>query len=104
MSAENQPQSGNTTNDWREGPGGNLMLDGEGFHISYQDFKNSPFGPTSFGPDGDQPETALCKDGNYYILNGDYRSAYENLLSQGFEACLNFFQDNASAHKSSWSD
>jgi hypothetical protein len=88
-----------------------LQADGDGFTISYkEDDENSEFGKiaTQLGVKnpfrGDTPqETALIKDGNYYILNGDWRKEYEPLIPQGFEACKALFDENQHA-RSSWSN
>lgn len=69
----------------------NVMLEMDGFWISYN--PNTDTGA----------ETALCKDGNYYILLGDFRKQYEQLVDKGFNACLKFFKENLDK-KSSWSD
>lgn len=48
-------------------------------------------------------ETALVKDGKFYILNGDHRAAYETLIDEGFEACKKYFDEHPEL-KSSWSN
>ena len=79
-------------------------LQGDGFYISYNaDLSASVFG-SLFDSDDGGPETALCKDGKFHILNGDYRVQYEKLVPQGFDACKKFY-DQQSAHSDSmWSD
>lgn len=57
-----------------------------------------------FGSDTDKGETALVRDEKYYILNGDWTDAYEPLVSQGFEVCFKFFEENKEKNKSSWSN
>ena len=79
----------------------NLTLDGDGFYISY----NS--GATLLLPDSPNGETALCvpdskKYNPYYILNGDFRKEYEELIPKGLEACMEFFKSQ-SDKISSWS-
>lgn len=70
---------------------GNQVLKGDGFHISYN-------------PRTDQgEETALCKNGKYLILLGDYREAYERLVPEGYAACLDYFRTHNGKH-SPWSD
>jgi hypothetical protein len=48
-------------------------------------------------------ETAICKDDNYYILNGDHRDEYEKLVPKGFEVCKAYF-DSKPELRSSWSN
>lgn len=90
---------------WRRNPGGlggtNYVLTGDGFFISYNPMVAPGF--SVFAADDDSPETALCKGGTYYILNGDFRDEYERLLPQGFDVCLAFFLVNKGEHGSSWS-
>ena len=79
----------------------NLTLDGDGFYISY----NS--GESLLGPDTTNGETAIClKESSvanpFYILNGDFRKEYEELVPKGLEACMEFFKSQ-SDKISSWS-
>lgn len=64
--------------------GGNYVLDGDGFFISYN--PNPGAGISSFAADNGGDETALCagkkdSDIEYRILNGDFRAEYEELVS-----------------------
>lgn len=91
---------------WKTVRGGNELLSGEGFFISYQDFSNGFIGGVGgvFGPDdGKSPETALCKGGKFYILNGNFKEEYEKLVPEGYEACYAFYKANIE-NKSSWSN
>jgi len=89
---------------WEETGGGNIVLEADGFRISYNDFtSNSEFWIPSFASDEGQPETAICVDGKYYILNGDFRKEYESLVPQGLDACMKFFEANIDK-ESSWSN
>jgi len=74
-----------------------LNSDDASFYIS---FNAAP----SWGNTGHE-ETALCnrKDGTFYILNGDYRGAYEKIINKGYESCLKFYKRHL-IHKSSWSN
>ncbi len=92
-----------TKREWQEMHGSsystNYVLEGDGFYISYNpDFSGFSHWVSDDGSD----ETALCKDGKYFILNGDFRDRYEEIIDQGFEACFDFYtkQNNVS----SWSD
>lgn len=85
------------------------VIDGDGFFISYNPNTSNTFGLTFvsalFAGDGDTPaETAIVKDGDFYILNGDFRERYRPLVPQGFDACLKFYKANMAEHGSSWSD
>ena len=86
-------------------PGGSHeLLEGDGFYISY----NADLGASSFeamfDSDDGGPETALCKDHKFYILNGDYRTQYEKLVPQGFDACKKFYDQQSAHSDSSWSE
>jgi hypothetical protein len=95
------------TKEWRRnvnfgmfgGSSVNYVLNGDGFYISYNEAP--PDMGMGFGSDDGGDETALCRDGKYHILNGDFRDAYAGLIDQGFDACFEFFtkQNNVS----SWS-
>lgn len=71
------------------------------FFVSYNP-DTAVMGIGMFDGDG-ADETALCKGGKFFILNGDFRDDYDRLGPQGFDACLAFFKDH-SEQKSSWSD
>ena len=85
--------------------GGNQLLKGEGFFISYN--SNPGMGLSRFDGDDNSDETALVKpddpDNRYRILNGDYREKYEKLFPLGFETCLEFYNKESSHSGSSWS-
>ena len=81
--------------------GNKEVLNGEGFYISYN--SNPGCGVSMFASDAGS-ETALCKDGDYFILNGDYRKEYEKLAPQGWDSCMEFYKEKAPEHSSSWSD
>lgn len=84
---------------WQKSGSYNSVLDGGDFYISYAE--TAAMG--GWAGDGDGIETALCKDGHFHILNGDYREQYEKLLPDGFDACKRFY-DQQSAHSDSrWS-
>ena len=87
--------------EWRK-LSSNEVLDGDGFYISYNP---SPFqGNKFFGSDKGNSETALCREHKFYILNGDYRKQYEELIPQGFEKCKEFFDSQPVESVSSWSE
>lgn len=79
----------------------NMLLDGDGFFISYNPNTGSLL--PMFRGEGDGAETALCKDGAFLILNGDFRKEYEEAFPRGYEACLAVYEANRSAARSSWS-
>jgi hypothetical protein len=70
----------------------------DGFVISFN--LNPGAGFDSFSADTAEGETAIIKDGKYFILNGDWRKAYEN---KSFDECMKIFSENIS-EISSWSD
>lgn len=65
----------------------NTVLGGEGFHVSHNDRDISIYGSET---------TALVKGqgSRFYILNGDHRKAYDELIGQGFDACLQYFKEH----------
>jgi hypothetical protein len=79
----------------------NTVLDGEGFYISYNSNPCSSLG--FFGSDNHSAETALCKDGKFFILNGDYRKEYSERIDKGFDACKEFYDTLKQECRSSWS-
>lgn len=85
----------------------NFILRGDGFKISYNpDTQSSTIIDCFSGDknaDGSYQETALLYKGNFYILNGDFRKEYEELVPKGYQACYDFFLSK-SEFKSSWSN
>ena len=53
---------------------------------------------------GSDRETALVKDTSYYILNGDWRKEYAELIPKGYEACKKFFDEHEAEYKNFWSN
>ena len=92
------------TPDWQFLPGlfggGNSTLKGEDFYISFNG--NPGEGLPLLGGDTDEGETALCYGGKYFILNGDFRKDYEQLLAKGFDECFKFYEKNKVTAQSSW--
>ena len=104
----------NNKSEWIDN-NGNFILIKKGYYISYNPNTNAnPLGLNLnvFGglmgsiigkeieSDG-RAETALCKDGNYFILNGDFRKDYEKCKS--YAECLKFFKSKEK-FKSGWSN
>lgn len=81
----------------------NYILQGDGFYISFNPDPNSSHFGAMFGSDNGDSETALCKDGAYHILNGDYRVQYEKLMPGGWIACKKFYNQQSAHADSSWS-
>jgi len=82
----------------------NYVLKGDDFYISFLSNEASYLlWGYAWANDGDQDETAICHDGKFYILNGDYRKEYEELFPQGYDACYTFYLNNQDK-KSSWSN
>ena len=100
--AQKQLKEKETAAKWRYvgGVARNEVLDGDGFYVSYADTS----GMFGWSGDGDGIETALVKDGQFKILNGDYRAQYEKLVPEGFDACLRFYQQQSAHADSSWTD
>ena len=83
---------------------GNLLLKAKDFYISYASAVSLSVMGEIMGSDGGGAETALYKDGDFYILNGDFRKEYEKLVPLGFDECLKFHNEQKKFNKSSWSD
>lgn len=82
------------------GIGGNMIRQFDGFYVPYN--PSPPGLGMGMGSDDDGPETALCKGGKFYILNGDFRDRFDELGPQGFDACFAFYKQQNNV--SSWSD
>jgi hypothetical protein len=92
---------------WRSVPNlmnasGNQVLDGDGFYISFVACTRSVIG--MFDGDDGGAETALVKNGKFYILNGDWREQYEGAVNDGFDACFAIYTTHKDTNKSSWSN
>lgn len=80
---------------------GHSTLQMDGFSISYQPASNISI------PDGSDGETALINDlgkPTFLILKGDWRTQYEAVADDGYEACLTVYEDNKATHRSKWSE
>ncbi|MFZ3481646.1 hypothetical protein [Sphingomonas sp. 3-13AW] len=71
----------------------NKIQDGDGFYISYNDHDHAIYG-------SDTTALVVGQMDRFYILTGDHRAAYDQLIEQGLEACLTYYQANpALVHK-----
>src|SRR4030067_2172246 len=75
--------------------GGNLVLDGKGWRISYQDFEEGgrilvleDIAEKVTGDTRRDVETALYYDEHWFILWGDHRKEYEKAFPKGLKACI----------------
>ena len=75
-------------------------------HADYGDFFTSfmPWHDQGMGPETKDGETALVREGSYYILNGDWMLTYAELAPQGWDACFAFFCRKYPQFGSSWSN
>lgn len=78
------------------------VLKGDGFRLSFVQATGVFFGFFRGDNDGG-PETALHADGEWYILNGDWRAEYEKAAHEGLAACLAVYHKHKNLHRSSWS-
>ena len=69
------------------GVGPSLILNGNGFYVSYNDVDRDIYG-------GDTTALVLGQMERFFILNGDHRGQYASLVERGFDACLAYFRDN----------
>lgn len=78
-----------------EGFGQRDRIEGKGFLISFA------FGGS--GPTG--TETALIKNSEYFILNGNWIEEYRPLVKKGYKACKEFFdKNNHGENENFWSN
>ena len=56
-----------------------------------------------FGSEGGCDETALNIDGEYLILNGDFREEYVQAANEDVALCLEVYKRNQEEHRSKWS-
>lgn len=82
---------------------GNLLLDCGDFYISYRG-NTAELGSFFAGDDDGLGETALCFDGKYKILNGDFRKDYEGLVDEGLNKCLEFYESKKTETASCWTN
>lgn len=80
----------------------------DGFYITYmRETGGGPLLLRFFFASGDAggEETALVKDGKFLkfrILKGDWRKEYANLIPNGWQTCLRFFDEQRGQHGSVW--
>lgn len=94
------------SNRWYE-VGPTQRLDGENFHISYIPHTDqlTPHEITNVLLAGEQErETSLCREAAHFILQGDWRTQYEDRIDEGYDACYQFYQARKVTNISKWSD
>jgi hypothetical protein len=79
---------------------GNQILERGNYYISFRKY-TTRFGDSFAGDDNGLGETAICYDGEFAILNGDFRKEYEELDT--LEECLEFYEIKKAESKSKWS-
>ena len=65
----------------------NSVIDGNGFYVSHNDHDLAIYGDETTA-------LVLGQMERFYILNGDHRQQYAQLMGQGFDACLEYFKAN----------
>lgn len=85
----------------------NEVINGRGFYISYNPAPGAGF--PLFKSDNGDSETALvdenckvCNGNHFYILNGDFRKEYKEVVSKGLKECLKIYKANKSKFDSTW--
>jgi hypothetical protein len=63
----------------------NAVMDGDGFYVSHNDYDHGAYG-------GETTALVVGQMEKFYILKGDHRQAYEPLIIEGFERCLDYFK------------
>jgi len=85
--------------------GSNYVIECDGFYLSYNP---APFeGSGVFAGDKGSDETALRieQGGAWLILNGDYRTEYEEAVrSGGLDACVAVYESHRAVARSTWSN
>lgn len=69
----------------------------EGFHISYNSRDVNIYGDVTTA-------LVLGQTQKSYILNGDHRKQYKEIIQQGFEACLAYYEKHSKDAKNEFSD
>jgi len=87
--------------EWEITEMGNLVLDGGDFFISFR-ANTSELSDFFTGDDDGKGETALYYDGEYKILNGDFRKDYEKRI-KSLTKCLEFYKSQKNKNNSRWS-
>jgi len=64
----------------------NTTYHGDGFYISHND--------RDVGAYGDVTTALVVRGAVFYILNGDHRAGYANLIPLGLDACLTYFRQH----------
>lgn len=81
--------------------GGNYVYKGDGFYVSFN--PDTSFGTLGFMGSYAGSETALHDDKQWRILNGDWRSDYQELVPNGLQACIDFYESKRAEHRCNWS-
>ena len=65
----------------------NVVQQGDDFYVSYNDHDYEIYGSDT---------TALVRGQmeRFYILDGDHRAAYRDLIPQGMAACMAYYREN----------
>lgn len=59
----------------------------EGFYVSYNNYDIGFYGCKTTA-------LVLGQMQKFFILNGDHRKQYEEIIEQGFHECLSYYKDN----------
>lgn len=70
-----------------------MCLDVDDWHISYNPSINEGICDIAMTK---EDETAICREGRYYILYGDHRKEYEKIINDNkdnaFDKCVEYFK------------
>lgn len=66
----------------------NKTMEGDGFYVSYNDHDTSIYG-------SDTTALVFGQMQRFFILTGDHRPQYAELIAAGFEACLDYYKANS---------
>jgi hypothetical protein len=65
----------------------NTNINGDGFYVSYNNHDVDIYG-------SDTTALVFGQMQRFFILNGDHRRQYMDLIPQGFAACLDYYKAN----------
>lgn len=66
----------------------NFIQNGDGFYVSFNNIDRDIYGC-------DTTALVFGQMQSFYILNGDHRQAYKDLIPEGYDACLAYFRSNS---------
>lgn len=75
----------------------NMVIQGNGFYVSYNSHDTTIYGCDTTALVTEIPNL------HFYILNGDHREAYQELIPKGISNCIDYFKEHIE-HTSKYSE